>query len=144
MKTQENLNGVKVPRPTDQRYSFALFFTDYFPKFPKLKFSLKAIFSDGLPTTSPRTTRDQSYFRVPSYKRVDMGLSYQLLGASESKPDNFLRHFKSAWIGVDVFNLFDISNVSSYYWVTDVNNIQYAVPNYLTRRQINVRLSLNF
>ena len=60
------------------------------------------------------------------------------------KPSNFLRHFKSVWIGLDCFNLFDISNVSSYYWVTDVNEIQYAVPNYLTRRQINVRLSVNF
>ena len=143
MKTQENLNGVKVPRPTDQRYSIALFFTDYFPKFPKMKFSLKAIFSDGLPMTSPRTTRDVSYFRAPAYKRVDIGVSYQLVGGKE-KPQNFLRHFKSIWVGLDCFNLFDISNVSSYYWVTDVNDIQYAVPNYLTRRQLNVRLSVNF
>lgn len=143
MKTQENLSGVKVPRPTDQRYSVALFFTDYFPKFPKMKFSLKAIFSDGLPMTSPRTTRDVSYFRAPAYKRVDIGVSYQLVGGKE-KPQNFLRHFKSVWIGLDCFNLFDISNVSSYYWVTDVNDIQYAVPNYLTRRQLNVRLSVNF
>ena len=144
MKTQEDLNGVKVPRPTDQRYSIAVYFTDYFPKFPKMKFSLKAIYSDGLPTTSPRTTRDISYFRTPAYKRVDVGISYQLAGGSDTRPDNFLRYFKDVWIGVDVFNLLDISNVSSYYWVTDVNNIQYAVPNYLTRRQINVRLSLKF
>lgn len=145
MKTQEELNGVKVPRPTDQRYSLAVFLTDYFPKFPKMKFSLKAIFSDGLPTTSPRTTRDVSYFRVPAYKRVDAGISYQLVGGDDNKTDNaFLRHFKSVWLGVDVFNMFDISNVSSYYWVTDVNEMQYAVPNYLTRRQLNVRLSLNF
>ena len=144
MKTQEDLNGVKVPRPTDQRYSLALFFTDYFPKFPKMKFSLKAIFSDGLPTTSPRTTRDVSYFRVPAYKRIDAGISYQLVGGSEKAETGFLRHLKSVWLGVDVFNLFDISNVSSYYWVTDVNEMQYAVPNYLTRRQLNVRLSLNF
>ncbi len=143
MKTQEDLNGVKVPRPTDQRYSVALFFTDYFPKFPKMKFSLKAIYSDGLPMTSPRTTRDVSYFRAPAYKRVDVGISYQLVGG-EKKPQNFLRHFKSIWLGLDCFNLFDISNVSSYYWVTDVNDIQYAVPNYLTRRQLNVRLSMNF
>lgn len=143
MKTQEDLNGVKVPRPTDQRYSVALFFTDYFPKFPKMKFSLKAIYSDGLPMTAPRTSRDISYFRAPAYKRVDVGISYQLVGGS-SRPQNFLRHFKSIWIGLDCFNLFDISNVSSYYWVTDVNEIQYAVPNYLTRRQLNVRLSMNF
>ena len=144
MKTQETLNGVKVPRPTDQRYSFALFFTDYFPKLPRLKFSLKAIVSDGLPTTSPRMTRDQSYFRQPAYKRVDVGLSFQLVGGQHRPTTGFLSHFKSIWLGVDVFNLFDISNVSSYYWITDVNAIQYAVPNYLTRRQINARLQLNF
>ena len=144
MKTQETLNGVKVPRPTDQRYSFALFFTDYFPKLPRLKFSLKAIVSDGLPTTSPRMTRDQAYFRQPAYKRVDVGLSFQLVGGEHRPTTGFLRHFKSIWLGVDVFNLFDISNVSSYYWITDVNAIQYAVPNYLTRRQINARLQLNF
>ncbi len=146
MKTQENLNGVKVPRPTDRRYSFALFFTDYFPKFPRLKFSLKGLFSDGLPTTAPRQGRDEGYFRAPAYKRVDIGLSYGLVtpADSEKRTSGFLSKFKSIWLGVDCFNLFDISNVSSYYWVTDVNDIQYAVPNYLTRRQLNVRLSIEF
>lgn len=146
MKTQEDLNGVKVPRPNDRRYGLALYFTDYFPKFPKLKFSLRGIFNDGLPATAPRSTRDKSYFRTPAYKRVDVGLMYGLLTPlkdGESR-EGFLRHFKSIWLGVDVFNLFDISNVSSYYWVTDVNDIQYAVPNYLTRRQINVRLTIDF
>ena len=65
-------------------------------------------------------------------------------GIGKITEQELLRHFKSVWIGLDCFNLFDISNVSSYYWVTDVNEIQYAVPNYLTRRQINVRLSVNF
>lgn len=146
MKTQEDLNGVKVPRPNDQRYSFALYFTDYFPKFPKLKFSLRGIFADGLPTTAPRSSRDKGYFRTPAYKRVDIGFSYALLSplSEGQQRSGFLRHLKSVWLGLDCFNLFDISNVSSYYWVTDVNDIQYAVPNYLTRRQINVRLSIDF
>lgn len=146
MKTQEDLNGVKVPRPNDQRYSFALYFTDYFPKFPKLKFSLRGIFADGLPTTAPRSSRDKGYFRTPAYKRVDIGFSYALLSPLKEgeQRSGFLRHLKSVWVGLDCFNLFDISNVSSYYWVTDVNDIQYAVPNYLTRRQINVRLSIDF
>lgn len=65
MKTSETLRGVKVPRPTDRSYSLGLFFTDYFPKFPKLKFSLRGIFMQGLPCTSPRSTRDQGYFRMP-------------------------------------------------------------------------------
>ena len=146
MKTGENLNGVTVPRPTDQRYSFALYFTDYFPKFPKLKFSLRGIFSDGLPTTAPHSSRDKGYFRAPAYKRVDIGLNYALLAPqdNESAPSGLHRWLKSIWLGVDVFNLLDISNVSSYYWVTDVNNIQYAVPTYLTRRQFNVRLTIDF
>lgn len=146
MKTSEDLHGVKVPRPTDRRYSFGMFFTDYFPKFPRLKFALRGIFMDGLPSTSPRSSRDKGYFRMPAYKRVDIGLSYALLSElkeGESRA-GFGRHLKSIWLGLDVFNLFDISNVSSYYWVTDVNEIQYAVPNYLTRRQINVRLTIDF
>ena len=142
MKTQQTLNGVKVPLPSDQRYSISLFFTDYFPKFPKLKFSLRGVFSDGLTMTAPHVQRSESYFRAPAYKRVDIGLSYQLVGAPTDgvRPYNFWRHFKDITIGLDVFNLLDISNVSSYYWVTDVNNIQYAVPNYLTRRQFNIHL----
>ena len=144
MKTQEELNGVKVPLPTDQRYAVTLFFTDYFPGYDRIKFSLKGVISDGLPTTAPRMTRDMAYFRQPAYKRVDIGASFQLVGGEHKPKSGFLSKFKSIWIGVDVFNLLDISNVSSYYWVTDVNNMQYAVPNYLTRRQINARLSMTF
>ena len=144
MKTQENLYGVKVPLPTDQRYSVALFFTDYFPNIPRLKFSLKGVLSDGLPTTAPNRNRAHGFFRQPAYKRVDAGLSYALVDKEHRPATGLLSHFKSIWLGLDVFNLFDISNVSSYYWVTDVNNIQYAVPNFLTRRQINARISLTF
>lgn len=146
MKTQQDLNGVKMPMPSDQRYSVALFFTDYFPKFPKLKFSLRGIFSDGLTMVPPRTTRDEAWFRAPAYKRVDIGLSYQFIGAPDRYGNEPVRRgwIKNLTVGLDVFNLFDISNVSSYYWITDVNEIQYAVPNYLTRRQINVRVTLGF
>lgn len=146
MKSQEKLNGVSVPRPNDRRYNFAIYFTDYFPRIPRLRFSLRGILSDGLPMTSPRSSRDVYWFRTPAYKRVDIGLAYSLvpeLKEGETR-SGLLRHIKSVWLGVDVFNLLDISNVSSYYWVTDVNNIQYAVPNYLTRRQFNVKLNVNF
>ncbi len=146
MKTQETLNGVKVPRPNDRRYSFAMYFTDYFPKFPRLKLNLRGVFSDGLPTTAPHSSRDKGYFRTPAYKRVDIGLSYALLPSLKEGETRggIYRFLKSVWLGVDCFNLFDISNVSSYYWVTDVNDVQYAVPNYLTRRQINVSLTIDF
>lgn len=146
MKTSENLNGVKVPRPTDRGYSLGLFFTDYFPKIPRLKFSLRGIFMQGLPSTAPRSSRDIDYFRMPPYKRVDIGLQYALLPPlkeGESRT-GIGRALKSVWLGLDVFNLLDISNVASYYWVTDVNDIQYAVPNYLTRRQFNIRVSIDF
>lgn len=146
MKTNQKLDGKNVPLPSDQRFSLSLYFTDYFPKFPKLKFSLRGIFADGLTMTAPHRSRAESYFRAPSYKRVDIGVSYQLVGAPTNgvRPYNFWRHFRSIVLGLDCFNLLDINNVSSYYWVTDVNNIQYAVPNYLTRRQLNVRLSVEF
>jgi hypothetical protein len=140
MNTQETINGVKVPRPNDQRYSVGLYFTDYFPKFPKLKFNLRGIFADGLPMTVPHTTRADGYFRTPPYKRVDVGLAYEIIGNNDGARSGV----KSLWFGVDCFNLFDISNVGNYRWVSDVNGINYAVPNYLTRRQINVRLSLEF
>ncbi|MDE5840127.1 MAG: TonB-dependent receptor [Muribaculaceae bacterium] len=143
MNTQQTLNGVKTPLPSDQRYSVGLFFTDYFPKFPKLKFSLRGIFSDGLTMTAPHVSRSEDYFRAPAYKRVDIGFSYRLVGNDKDgvRPYNIWRHFKDISVALDVFNLFDISNVSGYYWVTDVNGIKYAVPNYLTRRQFNLRLS---
>ncbi len=146
MKTGEVLNGITVPRPTDQRYSLAVYFTDYFPKFPKLKFSLRGILSDGLPVTAPHSSRDKGYFRTPTYKRVDVGLHYALLSPPDetSSLTGIRKWCKSIWLGLDVFNLLDISNVSSYYWVTDVNSIQYAVPNYLTRRQFNITLSIDF
>ena len=93
-----------------------------------------------------RGSRDKGYFRAPAYKRVDIGLSYALLAPSAdgTKRSGFLSNFKSIWLGADIFNLLDISNVNSYYWVTDVNRLQYAVPNYLTRRQFNIRLSVEF
>lgn len=143
MKTQQDLAGKKMPMPSDHRYSVAIFFTDYFPKFPKLKFALRGIFSDGLTMVPPRQTRDKVWFRAPAYKRVDIGLSYQIVGSPKGEEPR-RGWLKDLTIGLDLFNLFDISNVSSYYWITDVNNIQYAVPNYLTRRQLNVRLSMQF
>lgn len=143
MKTQQELNGKKMPMPSDHRYSVALFFTDYFPKFPKLKFALRGIFSDGLTMVPPRQSRDVTWFRAPAYKRVDIGLSYQIVGSPKGEQPR-KGWLKDLTIGVDLFNLFDITNVSSYYWITDVNNLQYAVPNYLTRRQFNVRLAMEF
>lgn len=141
MKTQQTLDGKKMPMPSDQRYSVSLYFTDYLPRFPRLKFSLRGVVSDGLTMTPPHTSRSKTYFRAPAYKRLDIGVSWQFFGAPDQKPHKI---FKSMVLALDAFNLLDITNVSSYYWVTDVNNMQYAVPNYLTRRQFNLRLSMEF
>ncbi|MEG1615504.1 MAG: TonB-dependent receptor [Bacteroidales bacterium] len=145
MRARETFNGVTMPRPTEQRYSFGLYFNDFVPKFPKYKMSLKAIWSDGLPFGSPDRGRPAGVFRTTPYRRVDIGLSRMLSGDQDRIMNRGkMRYIKSIWLGLDVFNLLDISNVNSYYWVTSVNDQQYAVPNYLTGRQINLRLSLDF
>ncbi len=130
MKTEEKLNGIWIPRPTDQRYNVSLYFTDYFPGSDKWTMSLNCAFAGGLPFGPPHTGLEHMVFRAPAYRRVDIGMSRRF----------HIPHTKAFWAGVDVFNLLDISNVSSYYWVTDVHNSQYAVPNYLTGRMINFRI----
>ncbi|MCD8210513.1 MAG: TonB-dependent receptor [Prevotella sp.] len=140
MDTRININGKSVPLPTDQRYAINLFFTDYFPGTDRWSMSLKFAFADGLPFGAPHRSLDEQPFRAPSYKRVDIGMSYRAL-KNEDRPRAFL---KNIWLGVDCLNLLGINNVNSYYWITDVTNNQYAVPNYLTGRQVNFRVSLEF
>lgn len=145
MSTKEKLDGEWLPRPTDQRYNLSLYFTDYFPGTDRWRLTLKAAFADGLPFGPSHTGRAAQTFRAPAYKRVDLGMSYRLI-SNEDKHiyKGFGRNIKNAWLGLDAFNLLGIKNVNSYYWVTDITNTRYAVPNYLTGRQINVRLSFDF
>lgn len=145
MSTKEKYNGQWLPRPTDQRYNLSLFFTDYFPGTTKWNFTLKAALADGLPFGPSHTDRTQHRFRAPAYKRVDIGMSYRLI-SNEDKHlyRGWAQYIKNAWIGLDALNLLGIKNVNSYYWITDITNTKYAVPNYLTGRQINVRLNINF
>lgn len=145
MSTKEKLAGQWLPRPTDQRYNLSLYFTDYFPGTDRWRLTLKAAFADGLPFGPPHTDRTHHTFRAPAYKRVDIGMSYRLWGGQNQQARHTLgRVVKNAWLGLDAFNVMDIKNVNSYYWVTDITNTRYAVPNYLTGRQINVRLSVDF
>ena len=145
MSTKEKLAGQWLPRPTDQRYNLSLYFTDYFPGTDRWRLTLKAAFADGLPFGPPHTDRTHHTFRAPAYKRVDIGMSYRLWGGQNQQARHALgRVVKNAWLGLDAFNVMDIKNVNSYYWVTDITNTRYAVPNYLTGRQINVRLSVDF
>jgi hypothetical protein len=130
-----------IPRPTDQRVSFAIFFQDYLPLIPTLKAHLTLIFGTGLPFGPPDSPKYKHTLRYPPYRRVDIGFSKLLIGEkTKFKDKNPLRHIDNAWISFEVFNLFAISNTVSYIWVKDVNNREYAVPNYLTPRQLNLKL----
>lgn len=135
-----------IPRPSDQRINFAIFFQDYIPFIPSFKVNLKLIFGTGLPFGAPESERYQQKFRMPSYRRVDIGFSKQLIGEKTSfrNPRNPLRYIENCWLSLEIFNLLGVNNVSSYMWVTDVYNVQYAVPNYLTNRQINLKLVVEF
>ena len=145
MRTKEQIDGVWIPRPTDQRYNLSLYFTDYFPGTTRWRFTLKAALADGLPFTAPRTERTSRMWRPSAYKRVDMGASYRLVNNEDRHlSSGLLRWVRNVWVGADCFNLLGIDNVNSYYWVTDITNRQYAVPNYLTGRLLNLRLHVEF
>lgn len=142
MNTNMKLNGKSIPLPTDQRYAVNMFFTDYFPGTTRWKMSLKLALADGLPFSAPHRELESNVFRAPAYKRADIGLNYRII-------DNNDRHNKrnpirNLWVGAECLNLLGINNVNSYYWITDVTGQQYAVPNYLTGRQINVKVSVDF
>ncbi len=141
MNTRMKLNGKSIPLPTDQRFALNLFFTDYFPGTDRWKMSLKLAYADGLPFGAPHRRLDIMPFRAPAYKRADIGMSFR---AFDNEKRDKKSIFKNIWIGVDCLNLLGINNVNSYYWITDVTNQQYAVPNYLTGRQINGRVLFEF
>lgn len=136
MSTRQKHNNEWIPMPTDQRWAVNLHFTDYFPGTERWKMTLRLAFADGLPFGAPHRGLEQQQFRAPAYKRADIGMSYCAL--------KNVKGIKGIWLGIDCLNLFGISNVNSYYWVTDVSNIQWAVPNYLTNRQINGKISIEF
>ena len=141
MDTKMKIKGKSIPMPSDQRFALNLFFTDYFPGTERWKMSLKLAYADGLPFGAPHRSLDSMPFRAPAYKRADIGMSFRALNNENHEKKIFI---KNIWVGIDCLNLFGINNVNSYYWITDVTNQQYAVPNYLTGRQVNVRLSMDF
>ncbi|MFC0876337.1 carboxypeptidase-like regulatory domain-containing protein [Saccharicrinis sp. FJH2] len=130
-----------VPRPTDQAYNLSIFFQDYFPGNPNYKVHLKGVYAAPLPFGPPNGQKYQMTGRSSPYTRVDMGASRLIVGENQK---NFLRHFKELWLGLDVFNMFDINNVNSYYWVPDNYGNVYAVPNYLTGRRFNFSITAKF
>lgn len=143
MKASMNLNGRTIPQPTDQGWNVNMFFSDYFPGTQRWKMNLKACFAGGLPYGAPHTGLETHVFRSTSYKRVDLGMSWRALNNEDRhlRRANFLRNI---WLSLECFNVFGFNNVSGYFWVTDNDGNQFAVPNYLTGRQVNVRLQFEF
>ena len=139
MSSKHKLDGQSVPMPTDQRWGINLHFTDYFPGTTRWLMTLRGALAGGLPFGPPHRGLGGDTFRAPAYKRFDFGLSYRLLNNEDRHLGRVLRN---VWLGVDCLNLLGTSNVNSYYWVTDVTKRQYAVPNYLTGRQVNVHLKV--
>ena len=157
MKTEEDIKGdyilnnqgeeVEVgfiPRPTDQRVNFSMFFQDYIPGNPNYKMHLNFIYGTGLSFGPPNSEKYQDILRIPDYRRVDIGFSAVLKSDNKKSKIKFLNYFKNIWISAEVFNLLDINNTVSYLWVSDISGRQYAVPNYLTMRQLNLKLNINF
>ena len=136
MSARQKLGDQWIPMPTDQRWAVNLHFTDYFPGTDRWRMTLRLAFADGLPFGAPHRGLEVQQFRAPAYKRADIGMSFRAIKEG--------RGIKNLWLGIDCLNLFGISNVNSYYWVSDVNNRQWAVPNYLTGRQINGKLTIEF
>jgi hypothetical protein len=134
-----------IPRPTDQRVTFGLFFQDYIPNRPQFKMHLNLLYGSGLPFGPPGRDRYKDVLRMPSYRRVDIGFSYAVFDQNTEKPKSqFAQKFESLWLSVEVWNLLQVNNTVSYLWIRDVSNRQYAVPNYLTSRRLNVKISITF
>ena len=157
MKTEEDIIGDSyidengntvypgfIARPTDQRVNFSLFFQDYIPGNMNYKMHLNMIYGSGLPFGPPKSEKYQDVLRIPDYRRVDIGFSAVLKSENKRSRLKFMNILNSAWLSAEVFNLLDINNTVSYLWVSDVGGRQYAVPNYLTRRQVNLKLVLRF
>lgn len=136
-----------IPRPTDSRINFGLFFSDYLPRNENFKVNLSGLYGTGLPFGPPDANRFGDTLRIPSYKRVDIGFSALLLdGEKKERPHySFFRNFKSVWLSMEVFNLLGIRNTLSYLWIQDqTSGRTYAVPNRLTARLLNARMIVEF
>ena len=141
----EELKPGWVSRPNEQRYSFSMLFQDYWPTNPKYKVHLKFIWSDGLPFGVPRSVQHRVISRLKSYNRVDLGASRGLIyGKDKIMNHSFFKQIESIWFNFEIFNLLDYKNENSVYWVSDFYNQEWAVPNYLTGRQFNFKIMVDF
>ena len=130
-----------IPRPTDTRFNFAIFFQDHLPNDESFRVTLNVYLTGGFPFGPPTADRSEFVYRAPPYRRVDIGFIKVLKAEGETKKMKFLNNFRSLWIGLEVFNLLQSRNTVSYLWVRDISTAgQYAVPNYLTARLVNLKL----
>jgi len=145
MKTEENSNNRGyIPRPTDQRLKFGILFQDYIEKIPNLKLYLNLVYNTGLPGGSPSYADPYVYqSRLRDYRRADVGFSYVFTEKNAERPDgHWLKRFKDLSLGFEIFNLFNNQNAITNTWVRDVyTKVQYGIPNYMTTRTFNVRLT---
>ena len=132
-----------ISRPTDQRVNFSMFFQDYIPGNPNYKMHLNMVYGTGLPFGPPDSERNQDVLRMPDYRRVDIGFS-AIIKSNKKNNLKWLNSFEEIWVSAEVFNLLDINNTVSYLWVSDISGRQYAVPNYLTTRQLNIKMNISF
>jgi len=147
LSTEENIDERGyIPRPTDQRLKFGVLFQDYVKVIPNLKGYLNLVYNTGLPGGSPSYADPYDFqTRLPDYKRADLGASYVLVDENSRRKSGWLKPFKYFSIGIEIFNIFDVQNSITNTWVRDVyTKTQYAIPNYLTPRVFNVRLSTRF
>lgn len=135
-----------IPRPTDQRLNFNLFFQDEMPNWPQFRVHLSLLYGTGLPFGPPTQERYRDTLRTTSYNRVDIGFSYDLLKRRNGKKrtTGLFGQFDGAFISLEVFNLLGTNNVVSYLWIKDDQNRSYAIPNFLTGRRLNVKLVVRF
>ena len=145
MKTEENIeNKGYIARPTDQRLKFGALFQDYMPNLPSVKVYLNIVYNTGLPGGSPSYADVYAYQnRLRHYRRADAGFSYVLTENNAKRPENhWLKKFEDLSVGFEIFNLFNNQNAITNTWVRDVyTKNQYAVPNYLTTRVFNLKVT---
>lgn len=145
LKTEENQNGRgNIARPTDQRLKFAILFQDYMPNIPSLKMYLNLVYNTGLPGGSPAYADAYNYqMRLNDYRRADAGFSYVFKDAKLGGHRKWLNNFSEFSLGFEIYNMFNNQNSITNTWVRDVyTKTQYGVPNYLTTRTFNLKLSM--
>ncbi len=134
-----------IPRPTDQLLNFNLYFQDYLPGNPSWKMHLTLFYGSRLPIGPPNSERWQDTFRMPPYRRIDLGFTKVLISPERKNATNkLLSGVKDMWLSFEVLNLPDINNTISYFWVSSLYGDQFAVPNYLTGRKVNLKLTVRF